>query len=845
MSDLEGVMLSDYLLLQCISKGGVADVYRARQRGEGNYEVAVKIFRSGYAQRESFREHFMAEAEKIGQFDHPNILPYLEYGEGEGLLYLVTPFVMTGTLEDLFQRVGGKFSAMQALPVMQQLCSAVQYAHNHDVIHGNIKPTNVFIAADGRMLLSDFGITHSYDDSQQSLTRVGWGSAEYVAPEQSLGLVRRASDIYSLGALLFRVLTGQPPFTGQTPVEVLLKHVRQQAPSARSLVPTISDAVDGVLNMALQKRSDDRFASADEFYNALLAAVTVAPIASPVARPVVTRKLQLVPGAISTINPQTPLPVANPDSPDSLDNIDIFPAQPPMPIEPQTPLPAYLAFTNQVPDVREASPVLPSPLEEDGAEESESFLLGDNGADKSLFFPAEGKGDDEGKAVPAQDGDNALRFWSVDPVEWSPLPQSNVETQEQPEAMPLTAGEYLHKKSSAPALPTPLPAVSDDPEVVFEDLPKPERPRKASGAWNARLKKILPVVVVILLLLGLLGALLSSFLLPGSSGQRTNAPVATTGANGTATHTAATPTRPVATPTSATKATPTASPTAAPTRPVATPTTIPTSPVVPPFACASGSIALNGSANFSPAIQQLTGDYGSQCSGNATFTVNSGGSKSGLDAVEGGNANLAFSDLTSTGRPGMVDYQVGALIYAVIVNGDTQVTNLTTAQLQGIYSGKITNWSQVGGTDEAIQIISRASGSEIEQLFVTYVLKGTQQSVDGTVLWNDSNDAVAQKVLDTSGAISYVPLASAPINGAQAVSINGVAPAASTVSTNAYAFWGIEHLYSKQAATGLALSFISFCSTDSAANDLTSAGVVPIKSLLPAALNAHRPGPMI
>ena len=121
----------------------------------------------------------MDEAEKIGQFDHPNILPFLEFGEGEGLLYTVTPFVVPGTLEDLLARVGGKFSAMQALPIMQQLCSAVQYAHGHDVIHGNIKPTNVFVAADGRMLLSDFGIACGYDDSQQSLTRVGWGSAEY------------------------------------------------------------------------------------------------------------------------------------------------------------------------------------------------------------------------------------------------------------------------------------------------------------------------------------------------------------------------------------------------------------------------------------------------------------------------------------------------------------------------------------------------------------------------------------------------------------------------------------------------------------------------------------------
>src|SRR5579884_417040 len=272
MSDLEGVILSDYLLLQCVSKGGVADVYRARQSTIGeqsNYDVAVKVFRPGFAQRASFRDYFMTEAEKVGQFDHPNILPFLEYGEGENLLYVVTPFITTGTLEELLRKVGGHFSAMQALPILQQLCSALQYAHDHDVIHGNLKPSNVFVTSDGRMLLADFGIVRSYDDSQQSLTRVGWGSAEYAAPEQSLGVLRRSSDIYSLGVLLFRILTGHPPFTGQTPVEVLLKHVRQQAPSARLFDPTISEPVDSVLRRAMQKRSDDRFATAEEFSNAL------------------------------------------------------------------------------------------------------------------------------------------------------------------------------------------------------------------------------------------------------------------------------------------------------------------------------------------------------------------------------------------------------------------------------------------------------------------------------------------------------------------------------------------------------------------------------------------------
>jgi serine/threonine protein kinase len=318
MSDLEGAILSEYLLLKCISKGGTADVYRARQQSGGNYEVAVKVFRPGYAQRKSFRDYFMAEADKIGQLDHPNILPFLEFGEGEGLLYTVTPFVPAGTLTDLLERVGGKLSAMQALPIMQQLCTAIQYAHDHDLIHGNIKPTNIFIPADGRVLLSDFGIARGFDDSQQSLTRVGWGSAEYAAPEQSLGVLRRSSDIYASGVLLFRMLTGQPPFTGQTPVEVLLKHVRQQPPSARMFAPNISDAVNAVLAKAMQKRSDDRFGSARELSDALTAAVNFAPVASPLAKPV-----SVVHEPVSTV----PLP-------------------PPSLADPQTPPPAYMDFEN-------------------------------------------------------------------------------------------------------------------------------------------------------------------------------------------------------------------------------------------------------------------------------------------------------------------------------------------------------------------------------------------------------------------------------------------------------------------------------------------------------------------
>ncbi len=485
MADLEGVTLSDYLLMQCISKGGVADVYRARQVSENSTgmehldgkigEVAVKVFRPSYAQRESFRDYFMLEAEKIGRLAHPNILPFLEYGEGDDLLYLVTPFMSNGTLDDLLLRVGGRFSAIQALPIMEQLCHAIQYAHDSDVLHGNIKPSNIFIAPDGRILLSDFGIAHGYDDSQQSLTRIGWGSAEYAAPEQSLGVLRRPSDVYSLGILLFHILTGSIPFTGQTPVEVLLKHVRQEPPSARSFVSTISDAVDDVVQKAIRKRSDDRFASADEFLQAFVLAVKLAPIASPASRAIPTVKLKPLYTATKT-NPLTPPPVLYPGSLES--------PQTPFPAEDilDTPLPAVVPRTREVssshilPLFKEYSPAadFPSSMSEK-PDETEVF---------TKHFLTE----------PDKQGESL--FWSVDPAEWSPIAKETEENAEP--AVPFTANDYLQSKPLVLAMPD---------EVAQE---------KKIETFQTRLKKLLPLLVVLLLLLGLLGAMLSAFFYPVS-----------------------------------------------------------------------------------------------------------------------------------------------------------------------------------------------------------------------------------------------------------------------------------------------------------------------------------------
>lgn len=530
MSNLEGVMLSDYLLLQRISKGGVADVYRARQE-EGNYEVAVKVFRPGYAQRESFRNYFMAEAEKIGQFDHPNILPFLEFGEGEGLLYAVTPFVATGTLDDLLRRVGGKLSAMQALPILQQLCGAVQYVHEHEGVHGNIKPTNVLVAVDGRVLLSDFGIARGYrsgiEDQQRDLTQVGWGSAEYASPEQSLGILRPASDIYSLGVLLFRILAGQPPFSGQTPVEVLLKHVRQPAPSARAFVPNISDAVNGVLAIALQKRADERFASAKEFSAAFQTAVTVAPVASPVAKSVTPLMPPTPQPQIPPIQPPVGAGAGARDGHSSFSTGGSLPApKTPMPplrhsqplgalgplatVQPQASLSAQFAppsptaapakepptstysGTSIHPPAsdRRPRPTVPLPAAQP-AERKTNETQNGNTAPSST-----GVSEQKDDFVEYSDDAGTFMFWSVDPPEWSPLASSG--------AGPVapTAGEYLRSKPLAPEVPhdAPTPSVG-------------KAKSKKQTTTDARLKRLLPVLVVMLLLLGLLGALLSSFLI--------------------------------------------------------------------------------------------------------------------------------------------------------------------------------------------------------------------------------------------------------------------------------------------------------------------------------------------
>jgi serine/threonine protein kinase len=273
--------------------------------------------------------------------------------------------------------------------------------------------------------------------------------------------------VYALGILLFRILTGSTPFTGQTPVEVLLKHVRQQPPSVRSFVPTISNAVDEVLQLAMRKRSDDRYASVEEFAKAFAAAVYVAPIASPLSQPIAMGNRQPAQSGAKTsqlVPPSSPALIGNPETP-LPPNVTL-----------NTSLPAATSLTREF-----SPPTMTTPLKEKAAA-------------PSTTEPVERKEEPMESFLDDNTGDHKSLLWTVDPAEWSPIVREDAE--DAVPHIPFTATDYVQSK------PLILPSVEETKQ------------EQKIETFNVRLKKLLPLLVVILLLIGLLGAMLSAFLYP-------------------------------------------------------------------------------------------------------------------------------------------------------------------------------------------------------------------------------------------------------------------------------------------------------------------------------------------
>lgn len=285
--DLIGVTLGNCTIERMIGKGGMAIVFLAQQ-SRPTRTVAIKVLlptnTGDPEQQRVFLERFRREADTIARLEHKNILPLYGYEEatikGERLAYLIMPYVRGGTLRqriDEMRYEGRQFDLSTIASYVNQVTEALSYAHSLGVVHRDIKPANLLFHSDGRLLLSDFGIVRL--NAMPALTMAGSfiGTAEYASPEQvGLGEIDSRSDIYSLGIILFELLTGGVPFTGPTPFAVMTRQLHDPVPSVRALRPDLSPSIEFVVKKALAKDPKNRYQQASELAADLQAAITPA-----------------------------------------------------------------------------------------------------------------------------------------------------------------------------------------------------------------------------------------------------------------------------------------------------------------------------------------------------------------------------------------------------------------------------------------------------------------------------------------------------------------------------------------------------------------------------------------
>ena len=258
MFNIVGKSLGRYHVVEQLGEGGMAAVFKAYDSSLERY-VAIKVIRTEIVMDKEFLTRFQREARALAQLDHPYILKVLDYGEQDGMPYLVMPFAPGGTLKE---RMGSPWPYQEAARLLAPIARALECAHQQLIIHRDVKPANILFTPGGSPILSDFGIAKMLDigDSMQLTgTGMGIGTPDYMAPEQWLGKVDARTDIYALGVVFFEMVTGRRPYTADTPAAVMLKHMQDPLPRPRSINTSLPDEVEQVIFKALAKQPEDRY----------------------------------------------------------------------------------------------------------------------------------------------------------------------------------------------------------------------------------------------------------------------------------------------------------------------------------------------------------------------------------------------------------------------------------------------------------------------------------------------------------------------------------------------------------------------------------------------------------
>jgi beta-lactam-binding protein with PASTA domain/predicted Ser/Thr protein kinase len=271
-----------------LGRGGMAEVHIGRDARLGR-AVAVKMLRPDLARDPSFQARFRREAHSAASLNHPAVVAVYDTGEdeyaGNPVPYIVMEYVEGSTLRDLLAS-GRRLVPERALEIVDGVLAALAYSHQHGIVHRDIKPANVMLTRSGDVKVMDFGIARAVADQSATMTATSAviGTAQYLSPEQARGeQVDARSDLYSTGCLLYELLTGRPPFVGDSPVSVAYQHVREEPVPPSSLDPDVSAAVDAIVMRALTKDREDRYQNADEMRADIGRALAGHSVAAPTA----------------------------------------------------------------------------------------------------------------------------------------------------------------------------------------------------------------------------------------------------------------------------------------------------------------------------------------------------------------------------------------------------------------------------------------------------------------------------------------------------------------------------------------------------------------------------------